>query len=641
MGNYSHQYHGVLAPEPSAARPNTAVRNIAARAAERRARQQKDAADSTSPSPGSEGSPGAGRGAGRGGGEGGGGSRRRAGNNAETLSTAPAAVPSPSSSSNPSDDPTPRRRRPGREHLSPPKRATTATDTIPASSPADSLSPPPRDWAAETAFAVTSPTHAAGLTGQTTRPSPRNTGGNYLRSQSSGSSNTNIASNSSSSGSSNATSDNRRGINDNNQSRAASGPRSTRRSRKRGHTAGAASTSASNGPFVYERAGKDNRRVFGIAGCDARMIAAFRRLDQGSTGLVSITTDSSTPGRVGLMDLMAEAHEWATYSALDGDDDKTGKHAQEVFDAALASGQTEGGSAALSGEDFAHLFRHEKECRGEASAISLLQWFEMIASRLPEPEGYAAEQEQARALGAALQERANQAAQLQAAAEARSLNEIRAVTEARLRGVNAPLQWAETTTSYTGNGTFLGTDPAALTLPAAHTPAKVAPTTTTTTTTTAAFTSTTTPASASTSQNLPSSLALSATGDGVAERAAMRRQAHVTAVRQRGEALYDRLAKLKLGGRLFDHTKVGVITVGDLAFLIATAQPAVSSKSEGALQLPPPAKDAATAAIDLVQGLAAPSGGSDEGGGGLDRRGFGDMFERCEINLFSFFFGLC
>ena len=438
-------------------------------------------------------------------------------------------------------------------------------------------------------------------------------------------------SNGSSSSSSGTTSDSRRGASEdnntnNNQARAVSGPRSTRRSRNRGHTANAASSS-SDGLFVYERAGKDDCRVFAIAGCDARMSSAFRRLDQGPNGLVRIATDSSPSGRVGLMDLMAEAHEWATYSALDGDDDKTGRHAQEVLDAALASGQTEGGNSALSGEDFAHLFRHEKECRGEASAISVLQWFEMIASRLPEPEGFAAEQEQARALGAALQERANQAAQLQAAAEARSLNEIRAITEARQRGIApAPAPWSDTrtTTSSSINGGVLGTDPAALTLPATHTPVKavVAPTSTT------ALTATGVPGAA-TAQNFSSSLGLSATGDGVAERAAMRRQAHVTAVRQRGEALHDRLAKLKVGGRLFDHSTVSLVTASDLAFLIATARPATSTgKSDTALQLPPPAKEAATAAVDLVQGLAAADEG---GGGGLDRRGFGDMFERCEL----------
>jgi hypothetical protein len=37
-------------------------------------------------------------------------------------------------------------------------------------------------------------------------------------------------------------------------------------------------------------------------------------------------------------------------------------------------------------DDFAHLFRAEIEFKGEASAMAMLQWFEMVASRLPEHE---------------------------------------------------------------------------------------------------------------------------------------------------------------------------------------------------------------------------------------------------------------
>ena len=107
------------------------------------------------------------------------------------------------------------------------------------------------------------------------------------------------------------------------------------------------------------------QRVFGIAGCDARLAATFKRLDQGSEGAVCGASLASH---------MANAREF-------------GGEAGESAAAAAHKNFAELGFGAagvlLELDDFAHLFRAEKHYHGEASSMGVLQWFEMIANRLP------------------------------------------------------------------------------------------------------------------------------------------------------------------------------------------------------------------------------------------------------------------
>lgn len=116
----------------------------------------------------------------------------------------------------------------------------------------------------------------------------------------------------------------------------------------------------------YSREGKTGP-TFTIAGCDARMLATFHRVDIDGHGRIS---------KHELESHMSHCNEFGGEAA--------GEPGRRAMECVKHSEVKPNGTFAL--EDFAHLFRAEIEAKGEASAISMLRWFEMVASRLPKHE---------------------------------------------------------------------------------------------------------------------------------------------------------------------------------------------------------------------------------------------------------------